>query len=118
MDHRLNKFKVFRFEGMKRSLDTILYNEYLLQKEVLIVRVFENCRNGKLVVMPVDDVDDRSNVVNTFNTMIYKSKTFTIIIKSSSIPAIGVFQKYRKLRSRLFYTNCCLLSLITKNRNA
>ncbi|XP_064212473.1 uncharacterized protein LOC135265978 [Tribolium castaneum] len=110
--HRPKKSKVFSFEEMEKFLDTVSYDEYLLQKVVLIVGVFGGCRIGELVAMSVDDVHDRGNVivVNIPDTKTYKPRTFTIN-GSNSIPAIDVFRKYRKLRlesilhKRLFINN-------------
>ena len=62
--------------------------------------VFGRCRIGELVVMSVDDVEDKGGilVVEIPDTKTHKPRTFTIIRGSISIPAIDVFQKYKILR--------------------
>ena len=82
---------------MERFLNNASDNEYLLQKVIFIVGVFGGCRIGELVVISVDDVEDRSSafVVQIPDMKTHKPRIFNIINANNSVPAANVFRKYR-----------------------
>ncbi|KAJ8910999.1 hypothetical protein NQ315_011264 [Exocentrus adspersus] len=100
--YKPKKSRVFTREDLEKFLDTAPDINYLLLKIVLIMGVSGGCRIGELVAMPVDNIEDRGNVlvVTIPDTKSYKERIFTVVNGSNVIRAIDVFRKYVELRPR------------------